>query len=264
MSEKTSGLSEDTKKTLTIVAGGVAILAVGGLLYYVLSGPADEKKTVKKAKKYKSISSNRFESANLCPGEDGNGCFVTSDVNNRKEKLKTGSQLIKINDMKCAGWTFKKILSEVDTCESPITAQFVEHPKNEDTWTKAETCKKEANKFYKNNKNAEALEKYSEAVELHPTRKEYYGNRVLTYFKAKQYEEALADCKQFEKLDPLAKWQRGVHLHGMTLQNLNLQVEALEKYRLAQAMDPSSKTAEKANNRINEITKQMTRRQSAV
>jgi len=266
MPESGSGpeLSQEAKNTLKYVAIGGAVVVAGGLLYYMLADSSSGEPKAPKPTKYKAVSKNRFDNANWCPGSDGNDCFVTSDTKNREQKIKTGSQLIKLNDTRTMGWAFEKILKEMKTCEEPITATFLEHPQNEEVWQKAEASKKEANKFYKNNKNAEALEKYSEAIELHPTRKEYYGNRVLTHFKMKDYEKALEDCEQFEKLDPLTKWQRGVHLHGMTLQNLNRKPEALDKYRLAHQMDPTSKTAEKAQNRINEITKQMTRQQGAI
>jgi len=177
----------------------------------------------------------------------------------RSKKIKVGSRLIKINGEKCAGWPYKRILEKIETCETPITAEFIGSPQNEKNWKKAEQCKLEANKLYKDTKSTDrfekAIEKYSEAIDLHETRKEFYSNRVLCYFNVNRHDLALADVEKFELLDPLSKWQKGFHLKGLTFDGLDKQEEALESFKKGILIDPSSKWGKKMSKRVEGLSK---------
>jgi len=246
-----------------VIVGGV--LVVGAGLYYLTSSNTssgtETKKTTKGPSKsrFTVILKDRFDGINVCPDADFNNCFISSDPESLKKnsKLKVGAQLIKFNNEKCAGWTFEETLKKISAARTPITAQFLEHPELESKWQQAEKLKIQANELNKKKNDLQRYDKalalYSQAIELHPTRKEYYGNRVLMYFGKKRFAEALKDCETFKPYDPLGRWQRGFHLRGLVYTYLERNQEALKEFKQVVAIDPSSKMAEKARTRINQL-----------
>jgi len=262
------GSSKDSK-TLYYVGGALVVIAGAGFLYYTLkSDTKGVKKEVTKKKKvvsvdpklkYKRRLNNRFDNLNVCPGVDGKACYFTSDPMNEEQKIKVGSRLIKINGEKCANWTYKKILEKIQICEVPITAEFIGIPENETNWKKAEECKLEANRLYKDRADPDnftkAIAKYSEAIDLHETRKEYYSNRVLCYFNQDHHDLALHDVEKFDLFDPNGTWQKGFHLKGLTYAGLNKNEEALESFKNGILIDPSSKWGKKMSKRVDDISK---------
>jgi len=260
----TSKDSDGNNKTLLYVGGALVLLAGAGFFYYKLNKKEEGKKAIKNTPtkdpkiKYKRSLHDRFESVNVCPGKNGKDCYFTSDPMNAKAKITTGSLLIRINDERCFGWTFKKILERVQTCELPITAEFIKTPQLEKDWEKAEELKQEANKIYKQSEEPDkfkkAVEKYSEAIALHETRKEYYSNRVLCYFNEKQDNLALEDVDKFSTFDPLEVWQKGFHLKGLTYLNLGRKEEALEAFKKGISIDDSSKWGIKMQKRVEALS----------
>jgi len=257
------GTDIDQDKVIIGAAVGAVVLAGIG---YLLSGSSSEKKASSSSKPRKTPSAKltqvfktRFEDVNICPGEDLQNCHITSDQETLStyKKLKAGAQLIKLNNEKVAGLPFREILQKIETAATPITAHFLENPALEETWTKAETLKEEANKLNKDksdpNRYQKALDLYSQAISLHPTRKEYYGNRVLMYFGKKEFDAALADCEKFQPFDPHQRWQRGMHLRGLVYNYLQRYEPALECFEQVVAIDPSGKMATKARARINTL-----------
>jgi len=65
----------------------------------------------------------------------------------------------------------------------------------------AEQRKEEGNRLYKNKKYAEALQKYSQAIELCPDNPAFYGNRAACHMMLSQYNKALDDAKTTVGLD---------------------------------------------------------------
>merc|ERR1712020_228169 len=65
----------------------------------------------------------------------------------------------------------------------------------------AEQRKEEGNQLYKNKKYAEALQKYSQAIELCPDNPAFYGNRAACHMMLSQYNKALDDAKTTVGLD---------------------------------------------------------------
>ena len=65
----------------------------------------------------------------------------------------------------------------------------------------AEERKEEGNQLYKAKKYVEALQKYSQAIELCPENPAYYGNRAACHMMLSQYNKALDDAKTAVGLD---------------------------------------------------------------
>ena len=65
----------------------------------------------------------------------------------------------------------------------------------------AEQRKEDGNRLYKNKKYAEALQKYSQAIELCPDNPAFYGNRAACHMMLSQYNKALDDAKTTVGLD---------------------------------------------------------------
>jgi len=265
MPEKITILGKDFDRDKVLIGAAVGGVVILGLGYFLFSG---SKKPTKKRKSGTSappssrcilVFNNRFEDVNVCPGDDLKNCFVTSDTETLKKhsKLKAGAQLIKLNNEKVAGLGFKEILQKIGTAATPITAQFLENPTLEKAWKEAEELKIKANEMNKKksdpNRYQKALDLYSKAINLHPTRKEYYGNRVLMYFGQKSFDKALEDCNTFEPYDPLARWQRGMHLRGLVYNYKNNHQAALESFKKVVSIDPQGKMAGKARTRINQL-----------
>ena len=69
----------------------------------------------------------------------------------------------------------------------------------------AENLKKEGNELFQNNKFLEALDKYTEAINLKVETKNnsiYYSNRALTNLKLENYGSAIEDANMALKIDP--------------------------------------------------------------
>ena len=65
----------------------------------------------------------------------------------------------------------------------------------------AEERKEEGNQLYKSKKYVEALQKYSQAIELCPENPAFYGNRAACLMMLSQYHKALDDAKTAVALD---------------------------------------------------------------
>lgn len=61
--------------------------------------------------------------------------------------------------------------------------------------------KEAGNQYYKQQNYTEALNCYTQAINLCPTCAAYYGNRAATYIMLNKYREALEDARQSTKLD---------------------------------------------------------------
>lgn len=67
--------------------------------------------------------------------------------------------------------------------------------------SQADQKKEEGNQLYKTRNYREALQKYSEAIELCPQTAAFYGNRSACHMMLSQFTQALADAKNAVQLD---------------------------------------------------------------
>jgi len=255
-------------KTVNYVVGGIAIASIALLAYTVTRPIKEPKKSKTKSKskskrkdgrkKFKCTLTKKPIDINLVmESMDGFNAHVAGDKKNAKLGLKYGARLIKINQQKVENLPFEEVFDILtQKAKFPITLQFVQLPELNARWTKAESLKDEANADFKSNAVETAIEKVSNAIELHPTNKIYYSNRILMYFKANKYDEALADCQSIRELDPKAVYLKGHYLRGLTLLHLKKYKNAASAFQTVVKLNPAFK---KATDRLTECMKEIER-----
>ncbi|KAK5125419.1 hypothetical protein LTR85_000528 [Meristemomyces frigidus] len=75
-------------------------------------------------------------------------------------------------------------------------------PEPEKPAVDAEACKAAGNKFYKAKQYEKAIAEYTKAIEADPQSSTYLSNRAAAYMAANRYLEALEDCKLADELEP--------------------------------------------------------------
>ncbi|XP_010155309.1 PREDICTED: sperm-associated antigen 1-like, partial [Eurypyga helias] len=124
---------------------------------------------------------------------------------------------------------------------------------------KFKTLKNEGNDFVKNGKYEEAVNKYSECLELNTKECTIYTNRALCYLKLYKYEEAKQDCDhvlQIEDSNIKAFYRRALAYKG--LQNYQASVDDFNRVLL---IDPHVLEAKKE---LEEVTQLLTLASGAV
>lgn len=76
-------------------------------------------------------------------------------------------------------------------------------PEINDAKSLADQKKEEGNELYKTKNYRDAIQRYSEAIELCPDAASFFGNRAACYMMLGQYSKALEDAKASVQLDPL-------------------------------------------------------------
>ncbi|XP_063793422.1 LON peptidase N-terminal domain and RING finger protein 3 [Pseudophryne corroboree] len=99
----------------------------------------------------------------------------------------------------------------------------------------------EGNALFKDNKWAEALEKYNEAITLVSHDHLLYSNRSMIHLSLKSYELALEDADAACKLQPY--WLKGHLRKAHALANLGRTEEALKEFIFCLVLDSDNKTA---------------------
>jgi len=115
-----------------------------------------------------------------------NYCHVAGDSKNADLGLKYGSRLTHIDDELVINITFENILRKLQQTNHPVTFTFQPFPELEVKWKQADNLKNEANKSFKEKNMDKAIEECSKAIDLHPTNKVYYTNRILMYLQKKK------------------------------------------------------------------------------
>jgi len=200
------------------VLGSVVVASVGAAIasYYLIppSSPrkAKSSKTGKFSKYKKTFEKHPFGVVWACD-EEYVSLYVAADQKNVDLGLKIGSMLMKIGDQRVAGDTMQTLTEKLRRVKDfPIELQFLEQPKLEEAWTNSQTFRRSGKKFYVEQKFAEALLEYDKAIELHPTMKLLYSNKVLCLLKLDQFELALQTSHDMLKLDPY--YPKGHYLKG--------------------------------------------------
>lgn len=84
----------------------------------------------------------------------------------------------------------------------------------------------------------DAIQAYTEAINLDPKNHVLYSNRSAAYAKAGQYEDALKDADETIALNP--QWSKGYSRKGSALSYMQKYVEAFEVYQKGLEIDPNN------------------------
>ncbi|KAI8385703.1 Metallo-dependent phosphatase-like protein [Blakeslea trispora] len=126
---------------------------------------------------------------------------------------------------------------------------------SEELKTKAEEIKNQANIFFKEKQFPEAIEKYSEAIELNPQVASYFTNRAFCHLKLENYGYAIADADKALEIDPtFAKANYRRASANMALGNFK---QALKDFRIVTKRAPSDKDAKAKFDECAKIVRRM-------
>ncbi|ETV95980.1 hypothetical protein H310_10637 [Aphanomyces invadans] len=114
--------------------------------------------------------------------------------------------------------------------------------------TTAEAKKNEGNEFFKKGKYAEAIEKYTDAINLDPTNHVYFSNRSAAFLGQHCYQEAADDGAKCVELNP--QFVKGYHRYALGLKGIKQYVKALEVLKAGQKIDFDNKDLNKLINEI--------------
>ncbi|GJQ68180.1 putative homodimerisation domain of SGTA [Trypoxylus dichotomus] len=105
----------------------------------------------------------------------------------------------------------------------------------------AEELKVGGNNFMKMGRYSDALDVYTEAINLNPKNHVFYCNRAAAYSRLEKHWDAIADCKKSIKLQPTAKAYGRL---GVAYSNMSMYQDAKDAYAKAHELDPSNPTYE--------------------
>ena len=71
-----------------------------------------------------------------------------------------------------------------------------------DSLARAELLKGQANELFKNEKYQQAIDLYSQAIELNSDNAVYYANRSIAYLRTECFGYALSDASKAIEMDP--------------------------------------------------------------
>lgn len=103
--------------------------------------------------------------------------------------------------------------------------------------------KKKGNEALGQQKYQEAIEFYTQAIQLDPKNHVLYSNRSAAHAQMKKYEEALADAEVTVKLNPT--WSKGFSRKGAALAYLKRHEDAVKAYEEALRLDPNNEQLNK-------------------
>lgn len=108
--------------------------------------------------------------------------------------------------------------------------------------TKSQALKNKGNTQFKNGNYLQAIDYYTQAIELHENHI-YYGNRAICFLRTEKYESCIKDCDKAIALD--ATWHKAYNRKGSALLKLGKIDEAVEQFKkvvqLGKNMDEAKK-----------------------
>ncbi|MCJ1381718.1 Hsp90 cochaperone [Xylographa soralifera] len=105
----------------------------------------------------------------------------------------------------------------------------------------ADALKAEGNKAFAAKNFDEAIEKFTQAIELEPTNHVLYSNRSGAYASLKDFDKALEDANKTTELKP--DWAKGWGRKGSALHGTGDLVGALDAFEEAITLDPANAQA---------------------
>lgn len=114
----------------------------------------------------------------------------------------------------------------------------------------AQAKKNEGNTFFKNKQYEQAIEKYTQAIELDPSDVTFYSNRSACYAALGRWEEAAEDGRQCIITD--RTFVKGYFRQALGLQNLGNLDGALEAVKRGLGIDPQNADLKKMSREIEE------------
>merc|ERR1711974_452164 len=104
----------------------------------------------------------------------------------------------------------------------------------------AEEKKAEGNTLLRESKTEEAIERYSEAINLNPNNAIYYANRAAAYTSLRRHDKAIEDCKHAIAIDP--KYSKAYSRMGLAYFSLGRYHESVHAYEHAKELEPENES----------------------
>ena len=108
----------------------------------------------------------------------------------------------------------------------------------------AEHFKEQGNSALQKGDYIEAINCYTNAIELNPNNHIYYSNRSAVYLKLKKYHNALADARFCIELAP--NFVKGFYRKGVALSNLNKHTAASVAFTAGLEIEPNNQALKDA------------------
>ncbi|OMO83889.1 Tetratricopeptide TPR-1 [Corchorus capsularis] len=114
---------------------------------------------------------------------------------------------------------------------------------NESSVSKAEEIKLQANEAFKAHKYGQAIELYSQAIELNDQNAVYWANRAFAHTKLEEYGSAIQDATKAIEVDP--KYSKGYYRRGAAYLAMGKFKEALKDFQQVKKISPNDPDATK-------------------
>jgi len=113
-------------------------------------------------------------------------------------------------------------------------------PPTDDEKAKAEKLKMEGNDLMRAEKFMEAIEKYTEAIELDSSNQVFYCNRAAAHSKLEQHYAAVEDCQRALDMDP--KYGKAYGRMGLAYSSIHKHKEAIDCFKKAIEIEPENES----------------------
>ncbi|CAF0714457.1 unnamed protein product [Brachionus calyciflorus] len=173
----------------------------------------------------------------------------------KKDQVETSQKQKKLASYDYRAWDkidVDKMCQEIDdkkTSSSEYTTD--EEWEEEQRKVKAEWEKERGNQFFKDNMLNEAINCYTQAIQLDPLNAVYPGNRAMCLLKQEKYGAAEADCTLAIELD--SKYAKAYHRRGTARFKLGKFEEAKKDYEMLLKLEPNSKLAQTELNKLEQL-----------
>ncbi|RIA94675.1 hypothetical protein C1645_734653 [Glomus cerebriforme] len=110
------------------------------------------------------------------------------------------------------------------------------------------TCRQVGNDFFKEGRWREAIDKYTDAINLDPNDHLSYTNRATTYSKMKNYTAAIRDCKKSIEIEP--KHIKAYYRLANSLKMLHCYDESLVTFNTFLGFEPNNNLAQNERTQV--------------